>query len=370
MEQSPAYRVIDSNLNRLAEGLRMLEDLARMVLDDSAMTSQLKTLRHDLIRADLGLNLELLQARDSVQDVGVNLQVAGEPGQKDDLALIAVANSRRVQESLRVLEEMSKLKEFSSRLDPKRFKQARFEVYTLEKTLVPRLTRFEKASRVKGLYVIVDTAVLKGRVLNGRGLNGRSSRTSHLDCASRIIDAGVKVIQLRDKTTPKKELLPLAEQLQSLCRSKDVLFIINDYLDVALAIHATGLHIGQQDLPVEVARRLLFPDMLLGCSVDTPAQALAAQAAGADYLAVGSIYPTASKNDIEVVGLERIREIKKVSRVPLVAIGGINRSNASEPVRAGADSVCVISAILNDPDMAGAARNIIDSIEVKNEKND
>jgi thiamine-phosphate pyrophosphorylase len=351
----PAYRIIDSNLNRLAEGLRILEDIARMLLDDAAITSQLKTLRHDMVRADQGFNLDLLQARDSSADVGATLEVAGETQHKD-LALIAVANARRVQESLRVLEEMAKLGEFAGRLDSEAFKRARFEVYTLEKNLVPRLVRTEKASRVAGLYVIIDTGLLCGR--------------SHLEAADCILRAGVKVVQLRDKTTPKKQLLPLAAGLQEICRRRGVLFIMNDYLDVALAVHADGLHIGQQDLPVDVARRLLPPDALLGCSVDDAAQAVAAQAAGADYVAVGAVFPTASKEDIAVVGLSRIREVSRAVKIPVVAIGGINRSNARETVQAGADSICVISAVLSAGDPTLAAREIMDSIEVKLEKND
>jgi thiamine-phosphate pyrophosphorylase len=355
MENSSLYRAIDSNFNRLAEGLRVLEDLARMVLDDAAMTGELKTLRHDLIRADTELNLELLDARNSAEDVGTDLEVAGEHKQKD-LSLIAVANARRVQESLRVLEELSKTSGISSKLDPEGFKHARFKIYTLEKQLVPRLVRRDKAGKISGLYVILDSGVLNG--------------SSHLEAAQQVILAGVKVLQLRDKTTPKKQLLFLAEELRLLCRQKDVLFIINDYLDVALAVRADGLHLGQDDFPFRTARRLLPPEMLLGCSVRTAGEAVQAQAEGADYIAVGSVYPTSTKHDIDVVGVERLREVKKAARTPLVAIGGINRHNARETMQAGADSLCVISAVLDAADMTLAARRIIDLIEVKNEKND
>jgi thiamine-phosphate pyrophosphorylase len=355
LEASPVYRIIDSNLNRLSEGLRVLEELARMVLDDAGLTGQLKTLRHDLVRADTALNLELLQARNSAEDVGTDLDVAGEHKQKE-LSLIAVANARRVQESLRVLEEMSKLSGLSIRLDSERFKHARFEIYTLEKMLVSRLVRRDKAVKIHGLYVILDSGILNGR--------------SHLEAAEQVIRAGVKVIQLRDKTLPKKQLLSLAEKLQALCRQKDVLFIINDYLDIALAVRADGLHIGQDDFPFEVARRLLFPEMLLGCSVRTAAEAIEAEAAGADYVAVGAVYPTNTKDDIDVVGVERLREVKKVAKTPLVAIGGINKNNALETQQAGADSLCVISAVLNAADMTLAARQIMDIVEEKDEKND
>ncbi len=135
-----ALRIIDENLNRLAEGLRVLEDVARMVLDDGELTQQLKTLRHDLIRADLPFNLALLQSRNSAADVGAPLEVAGEAKEKG-LPLIVVANSRRAQESLRVLEEMAKLPEVVKKLDSNQFKKARFELYTIEQKLVSRLLK-------------------------------------------------------------------------------------------------------------------------------------------------------------------------------------------------------------------------------------
>jgi thiamine-phosphate pyrophosphorylase len=345
-------RIIDANLNRLAEGLRVLEEVARLVLDDSALTQRLKTLRHDLIRGDLPFNLDLLRARNAAEDIGAELEVAGEAREKD-LPLMVVANSRRVQESLRVLEETARLPEVALKLDSRRFRQARFELYTVEQELVSRLMRREKAGKISGLYVIIDTGVLQGR--------------DPIEAARQVIEAGVKVIQLRDKTTEKKRLLPLARELQALCREKKALFILNDYLDIALAAETDGLHIGQSDLPVEVARRLLPPDKILGCSVDTGEQARAAEAAGADYIAAGCIFPTSSKRDVELVGVERVRQIRKATRVPLVAIGGINRSNAREVVEAGADSACVISAVLCAPDIGRAVRELRTAIEAKNE---
>lgn len=139
MKSSPAMRIIDENLNRLAEGLRVLEDIARMVLDDAKLTSQLKTLRHDLVRGDLPFNLQLLEARDSSADVGAAMEVSGEE-KKKDLPLIALTNSRRAQEALRVLEDLTKLPEISPHLDSDKFRKARFELYTIEKNLVERLT--------------------------------------------------------------------------------------------------------------------------------------------------------------------------------------------------------------------------------------
>jgi len=346
MSTIPVLRIIDANFNRMAEGLRVLEEAARMILDDADLTTRLKSLRHDLIRGEAAFNLELLNARDSTEDVGAGLKVAGESPEKD-LPTIIIANARRAQESLRVLEDLAKLPEVN--LDSDRFKQARFELYTLEQQLVQRLTRQARQKMISGLYVILDTGVLRGH--------------NHLAAAEKVIQAGVKVLQLRDKTTPKKDLIPLAHELEALCRQRDVLFIINDYLDIALAADADGLHIGQEDFPVDEARRLLPPDKILGCSADSIAEALAAEKAGADYIAVGAIYPTGSKNDAGVVGPQRLKLVKPAIHIPLVAIGGINKNNAREVIEAGADSVCVISAVLNAPDMTLEARQLIEIIK-------
>jgi thiamine-phosphate pyrophosphorylase len=124
----------------LAEGLRILEEAARMALDDVELTQDLKTMRHDLIRNDITLNIELIQSRDSEGDIGSDLEVSGEEKQKD-FPLIIIANSRRAQESLRVLEEMAKLPEIASKLDSGKYKKARFELYTIEKKLISRLTQ-------------------------------------------------------------------------------------------------------------------------------------------------------------------------------------------------------------------------------------
>ena len=139
---------------------------------------------------------------------------------------------------------------------------------------------------------------------------------------------------------------------------------MNDYLDLAIETDADGLHVGQDDLPVQVARKLLPLDKILGCSTTTVEQAVTAQSDGADYIAVGSMYPTVSKDMAKVVGLERLREVRQAVSLPLVAIGGITKDNASEVVAAGADSVAVISAISAAESPEEAARQLADRFEV------
>ncbi|HEX73823.1 MAG TPA: thiamine phosphate synthase [Dehalococcoidia bacterium] len=341
-------RIIDANLNRIGEGLRFLEELARLLLNDAALTQQLKTMRHEVLRSDWSFQRQLLQARYSEGDVGISIEVPGEEKQRE-LPIMIVANARRVQESLRVLEEMSKIP--GVKLNPEKFKRARFNLYTIEQALLSKLMRQDKIKRLPGLYVIIDTQVLvKGR--------------SHIDIASKALQGGANTIQLRDKLQSKKELLPIAQQLRNLCAEHDVLFIVNDYLDVALATDADGLHLGQNDLPIAVARKLLPIGKILGCSTTTIEQAIIAESEGADYIAVGSIYPTTSKETAKVVGLERLCQIRQAVTLPLIAIGGITKDNVAEVMAAGADSVAVISTILQAESPEEATREIAEILEV------
>jgi len=307
-------------------------------------------MRHQLIIGGRSFQQQLLQSRNSEGDVGVDIEVAGEEKERE-LPMALVANARRVQESLRTLEELAKVPGTTPELDPEKFKQARFALYTIEQKLLSRLLRQDKLKYISGLYVIIDTQALKGR--------------RHIEVASQAIRGGARTIQLRDKTLGKRELLPVAQQLKNLCAEHNVLFIINDYLDVALDTDADGLHLGQDDLLVEVARKLLPLGKILGCSVTTVEQAMAAQSEGADYVAVGSMYPTPSKETAKVVGLERLSQVRQAISLPLVAIGGITKDNASEVMAAAADSVAVISAVLGAESPEEASRQIADIFQTQ-----
>ncbi len=146
------------------------------------------------------------------------------------------------------------------------------------------------------------------------------------------------------------------------CREAGAHFIVNDRADLALAVDADGLHVGQDDLPARAARRVLRPGMLLGVSTHDSAQARQAVADGADYVAVGSMFPTATKAGFQLVGPELVRELRPRVPVPLVGIGGITPDNAGEVIRAGADAVAVISAVCAAPDPAAATRRFLEQI--------
>jgi len=339
-------RIIDANMNRIGEGLRVLEEFARLSLNDTALTQQLKNMRHEMLNIDAMLQERLINARDSRGDVGADMEAAGQETPRHARESI-VANARRVQESLRVMEETARAPDMP--LDTDKYRKARFALYDMEKELLSKMLRRDKIKRLAGLYVIIDTAFLKGR--------------RPAEVTAQAIRGGAKVIQLRDKEHDTRELLSIAGELKELCSKHNVLFIVNDSLDVALAADADGLHVGQEDLPVATARRLLPIDKILGVSARTIEEARTAKSEGADYLGVGSMYATATKESAEVVGPGKLKEIRQAVDLPIVAIGGINKDNLSEVLRAGANSIAVISAIIGSANIEVATRQLVQIIE-------
>lgn len=334
------WRIIDANFNRLGEGLRVLEDIARFSLNDLPLSDEIRNLRHHLSLLSLPVQSQLLSHRDITRDVGLYQ----EGKEKGNLLELAKANARRAEEALRVLEEFSSL----CSLDSTPFRDGRFKLYDIEKRLFSLLMRQEKRKKVKGLYVILDAQSLRGK--------------DEMEVADKVIRGGAKIIQFRDKKRERGEVLAIAQRLREFCLQKDVLFIINDHLDVALASDADGLHIGQKDLPLEKARGLLPINKIIGVSVRSLEQAIKAQEGGADYIAAGSIFPTKSKEDIVIIGLETLSQIRKAVSLPLVAIGGINRDNIIEVIKIGADAVAVISAVLEAENIEGATRQLVERI--------
>jgi len=361
-------RIVDANLNRSAEGLRVLEDIARFVLNDATLSQQLRSTRHSLAEVGESLGIILLEERDSEHDVGRENVIARPPSASasrpsviasrrrsnlnrqsyPDLVSLVEANANRVEESLRVLEELAKLDELSSRLNAVKFEKVRFLLYSVEKEMVSGLTRQDKLKGLTGLYVIVDRQFLGGR--------------DELEVAREVIQGGAKVIQLRDKQRSMVELLPVAERLKELCLKAGILFIINDYLDLVLAVDADGLHIGYGDLPVHVARRELPMTKIIGSSVITVSRAIEAGGAGADYISVGSMFPTGSKEGAIVVGLDMLKQVREAVSSPVVAIGGIDKSNVGKVIAAGADCVAVISAVLSKPDVKKTTKGLVNEI--------
>lgn len=209
-------------------------------------------------------------------------------------------------------------------------------------------TRQAKARELRGLYVIVDPEQTEGRPV--------------LEVAQAALDGGAVAIQLRDKKSDKGSMVKTASALTKMCASKSALFFANDHADVARLSNADGLHVGQTDLSVSMARQVLSSEQLVGTSNALFEEAIASESQMADYVAVGRIYETGTKSNTRPAGLETLRKVKSSVGVPVVAIGGINNSNVVPVVQAGADAVCVISAVCRAPDPKAAAARLTELI--------
>jgi thiamine-phosphate pyrophosphorylase len=195
------------------------------------------------------------------------------------------------------------------------------------------------------LYLCTDRILSKGRPI--------------AEAVEAAIAGGVTMVQIREKEAETRDFYELALAVQAVTRRHKIPLVVNDRVDIALAIGADGLHLGQTDMPLAVARRLVGTGMFIGVSAGTAAEAAAAEKEGADYLGVGAVYPTGSKADAgDAIGLGRVREIRAAVKLPFVAIGGIGAANAAQVLAAGADGVAVISAILSQPDIRAAAEKL------------
>lgn len=340
------YRIIDANRDRIGEGLRFLEDIARFMLDDGITSEQLKALRHDIVEGLHPINTELISERDAEGDTGAGIDTAN----KDrTLPSLVIANSKRIEESLRVMEELAKLPEISDSFQSSRYRDARFQLYILEQRILSRVLRTRVINKITGVYVILDTKLTGTRDI--------------VDCARKSLAGGARTIQLRDKLYEKGKLIPIARQIKDLCNKSDALFIINDYLDLALAVDSDGLHLGQNDLPLSVARKALRIDKIIGRSTHNLEQALQAEKEGADYIGVGSIYSTTTKERADIIGIDALRTITQAVSIPVVAIGGINKNNIIHVKQAGADSAAVISAVFSENNIENAVRRMVKEIE-------
>ncbi|HKV45466.1 MAG TPA: thiamine phosphate synthase [bacterium] len=193
--------------------------------------------------------------------------------------------------------------------------------------------------------VITDTQTSRGR--------------SHREIAEAAIRGGATIVQLRMKDEPARRIVDAAREILPLCRAAGVTFVINDRADVAMIAGADGVHIGQDDLPAREVRAMMGPGAVIGISAATAEEAVAAERAGADYLGVGAIYATATKADAGApVGLDRLRELRRVVRLPLIGTGGITADTAAAVIRAGAQGVAVITAATTAEDIAAAVRRI------------
>ena len=195
------------------------------------------------------------------------------------------------------------------------------------------------------IYLVTDEDCLKGRAL--------------LPCVEEALVAGVTLVQYRAKHADGGKMYEEASALKRLCDKYSVPLIINDRLDVAQAVSAAGVHLGQDDLPCSVARKILGDDFIIGVSAHNPAEAIKAAQDGADYLGCGAVFGTATKHDVAKLGLAKLCAIRKAVTLPMVGIGGINAGNYADVLATGADGAAIVSGILAQDDIAGTVRRLV-----------
>jgi len=200
------------------------------------------------------------------------------------------------------------------------------------------------------LYLVTDRDLLGGKEL--------------ATTVEQAILGGVSLVQIREKNASSLNFFQTALLLKKLTERYKIPLIVNDRLDIALAVEADGLHIGQEDLPLSAARKILGPNKIIGVSAATLEEALAAQAGGADYLGVGAMFPTATKDDADRVSLQTLADIKRQVSIPVVAIGGINESNISQVMASGIEGVAVVSVIIASDDPQGSAQKLCQLMKV------
>ena len=330
------HRILDANFNRAREAVRVAEDCGRYALNDPAITAMAKNLRHDLREVLTAMPVkEMVSGRDVAGDIGTEITSPGERV-RADLAGVATAACKRLSEALRTIEEYSKVIAPDQTLQVERM---RYNAYTLEQRLAWRLDVSTRMGDVK-LYVLIGSHMVKGSLRDG---------------ARAALAGGADAIQLREKNVSDAMLLAFAAELRELTDEMGKLFIVNDRPDIASIIGADGVHLGQNDLPIGEARRLLRPGAVVGRSSHSIEQARAAVNEGADYVSLGPVFNTDTKDTGPPVGLDMLRQVTEEITVPVVPIGGITADNVAEVLAAGAKRVAVCSAVFGAADPRAAA---------------
>jgi thiamine-phosphate pyrophosphorylase len=332
-------RLLDAAANRAREGLRVVEDYVRMVLDDRYLTSELKQLRHELHNALRPLEYgDLLAARDTLGDVGTQVTTANEFA-RPDLASVATANWKRLQEALRSLEEYAKV---SHPAEAAAIERLRYRSYTLERAA--EIVRSSLA-RLAGaqLCVLVD---------------GRSSADEFASLVDDLVAGGASMIQLRDKKLTDVELLARAILLRERTSAAGCVCIVNDRADIASASGADGVHLGQDDLPISAARAILGPRALIGRSTHSIEQARQAVLEGANYIGVGPTFPSSTKQFDSFTGVELLHAVAHEIRLPAFAIGGVGPVNLDAVLQAGFTRIAVSGAVAAAAEPQQAAREL------------
>jgi len=327
MEHS-IYRIIDANFNRAREAIRVIEDFCRFAVNSSQLTERAKQLRHKLSAAIDKLGIEkLIAARNTAEDVGIGQKV-DEQLQRINLNDCLTAACKRLTEALRVLAET--IQTFNPAAS-QTIENLRYTAYTLEKDIVLFSRPAEKFKRVK-LYVIISSEL----------------PVEVISLAGRCAAGGADCIQLRAKNIEDDKLFAVACEFVNICKSAGALSIINDRADIAVAAGADGVHLGQNDLPIEQVRKLQTTPLIIGKTTHSQKQLQLACRENPVYVSLGPVFATETKPAVEPVGLDYVRQAGRIlenTGIRGVAIGGITAANAEDVLKAGASVIAVCSAV-------------------------
>lgn len=342
-EQVDAARILDAAANRAREAIRVVEDYCRFVLDDAFLSGRLKQLRHELTEAMAMLPVRrLLEARETLRDIGTSIRTAQE-SERHSLLHVAQANLKRLQEALRTLEEVGKLHSADLGQEMERL---RYASYTLERAILLGSSARDRLAAAR-LQVLLTAA--------------RSNAA--LDWTIREAAAGgASAFQLREKNLDDRALLERARNVRRWTRETGSLLIVNDRPDIARLVEADGVHLGQEDLPVKEARRIVGPSMLIGVSTHSIEQLREAILDGASYVGIGPTFASGTKQFEKRAGLEYVRQATAETTLPAFVIGGIGIGNIAEAVSAGARRVAVSQAICQAEDPRSAAAQLIHAL--------
>lgn len=340
-------RMIDANADRAAEALRVVGDLCRFLLNDHHLASSWREIRGALWKAYTavpGLQSTALQNRDSEGDAGRTFL----SGSYHDVLSIARSNIHRAQESFRALEECMRSVAPGA---VSSFSQLRYQCYDLEPVTISALEIWLMKQKLDfGLYVVLGNEFANGR--------------DFVEVTKKAIAGGAGAIQLRDKEMSSRELLSWAYQLREITAKHNVTFIINDHIELALAVDADGVHLGQSDFPVAEARRILGPQKIIGASSHSVEQAKQAIADGCSYFNMGPIYPTGTKKTgVAPVTPQLISDVlAAIPNHPFTVMGGIKLHHVDELLQRGARRIAVVTAVIAQDDITAAARAFCDKI--------
>jgi len=347
-------RMIDANLNRTREGLRVIEDCARFVLDDGEISRSCKDARHDLRLAIDGLvagagldSTALIASRDTINDVGTTINTVGESDRGQGMPDLVQAAAKRATEALRVIEESAKAIGGADRSGA--FESIRYRLYTIEQRVILAL---QPPCPQWSLCVLVTADLC--------------THFAPSELVKRVVQGGAQCIQIREKHMGDRELLEHSALLTRVAHDEGLDVMINDRAHIAGLVGADGVHLGQGDLPISEARKLLGHGKWIGRTCRTHEDAIEAVEQGADTCGLGPVFASGTKPNPTLAGLglvESYLNSPKTNRTPMLAISGIEPGNIDELSAIGCPGVAVSSCVCTSDDPAAVCRRLIESIE-------